>query len=398
MPVSIGGASPAPPTPQPWALAQQWMWPWQGKYVVWMSVVGVVMVAGIGLINFFATARQRPVASSARSSTPRWDPPLTSATPPPLAKFSFVDPPMLVDADDDGVDDLVGGCCDVADPSNCWIGAFSGVDGRLLWQSETIALAAPGLRAVAGNLVVATDSLGKVRAFDAAKGGSLWTLALGEVPKLACASSDFVGITTTDGTFHALALASGKTPDASSLREACEPVYNTGLGEAPNFQLENKLTKKNARGREVAQEIAGMSIRTVLVPTSGAARVAIGNKARGSEVPMVAVVARGKLLWQSPVPAVNPLNTESTAWHQAAVRRGRIVIPYSEKDPRRGRLTCFDLGSGRRQWDIALADTNDGNRRIAVSRDGQVFVSLHAGTVGVYTLDDGGYRFSIGEP
>ena len=387
-----GGSSERSATPAPQVFAQPWA-QWNAKaYVVWMTVVGVLVSGLAWLVSYSSPSSRKPV------QPPAQEVPVLASVAPPVQKFTFVDPPMLFDVDGDGVDDLVGGCRDSGSDSNYWIGAFDGRNGDRQWRSQDLAWTSTGFRAVAEGIVIAADGQGTVRALNAATGALLWTRESVGVPKQVCASSEAVGITTDSETIHLFALGNGSDLDFRAPHGVCGPIYNSLSGEAPNFQMRSVLVKGELPRHARPSQIPGVAIDRVLVPTTGNARVVLGHATKDGTTPWAAVLAGRKILWQNPIPAGESPYEAIAPLPVAAVRRERLVVPYQEANSGPRRLASFELRSGIRVWDIALNSSGNDQRSVAISRDGQVFAPSHETIVKVLSLDDGTYKYSVGYP
>jgi outer membrane protein assembly factor BamB len=313
-------------------------------------------------------------------------------------KFTFVDPPMLIDVNNDGIDDLVSGCRDSSSDSTYWIGAFNGRHGEPLWRSQPLAWTTAGFRALATGVVMVGDGISTVRALNASTGAPMWTQKLTGVPTQVCASAAVVGIDTASNAIHVFDLADGSELDPSGSHGFCGPIYNTLSPDAPNFQVRDSLAEDEIPRHASSQKISGLAIERVLIPTTGKARVVLGHATRDRAVPSVAVLADKKMLWQSPIPSALFPHGAVAATPTAAVRRECIVVPYQATVAGPRRLTSFDLRTGDRRWDVALDGFDNGGWPIAVARDGQVFVPFHGSGVKVLSLQSGTIEYFIGEP
>jgi hypothetical protein len=394
----VGGTQRKTPAPAP---AEYSPPAWQARsnlVVTWVIVSSLLMTGLTGLILYIGALQPKASPRSSSIVSPASESPLESRVEP-APKFSFIDPPMLFDVDADYVDDVVGACCDLESTGTYWIGAFSGKDGHLLWRSEGYSWVAKGFRAIAGKWVIVADLLGLVRALDIATGKGVWKAKLASMPIRICASNDSLGFEMNDKKIEARSLSTGQGQPLAGLQDFCGPVYSTLSDEAPNFQVRSKLTQEGAGSRRRTHpfEISGTAIDRVLVPTSGRARVVLGHQSAGSAIPVVAVVAGGKVLWQKIIADKDPETASPSLAPKAAVRRERVVVPYEQGNPRVARLSCFSLASGKRQWDVELSDAVPGDRRLAVSHDGKVFVATRNGALSVFDLETGSFEFYIGQ-
>jgi outer membrane protein assembly factor BamB len=92
----------------------------------------------------------------------------------------------------------------------------------------------------------------------------------------------------------------------------------------------------------------------------------MGKREKGTQVPMVAVVNDGKLLWKSDVPAERPLDV-SPSTPPVTLTADRVYALYKYQEFKElPRLTAFDLRTGKRLWDREL-DEPTGIHEIRVS-------------------------------
>jgi len=85
--------------------------------------------------------------------------------------------PVVIDADGDGSEDLIGLTRNVLDEDRAQLAAFAGKDGKRLWQTARLGTYSDTVQAVvfaAGDVVV--SSWGNLQAFDAATGASVYMI------------------------------------------------------------------------------------------------------------------------------------------------------------------------------------------------------------------------------
>ncbi len=297
---------------------------------------------------------------------------------------------FLLDADDDGTPDVLG----VFNPPPGspvrppWLGAVSGADGHVLWRGEPEE-GDDTRRALVDTtlLVLRSGAGGDVwLALDAKTGHELWTQDPGGPVGELCASPGEIGWRAPDGgaLVRFVALTGVRVDPAST--EPCGHAY-TSSDDGPNFTVASGPAAERAAGSPAALASANLAVRLTLVPVIGVARVLLGDARTGGDA-VVAVVASGKVLWRASIAAPGQAAVRWADRPRAAVRHGRVFVPYGREAPREVRVAAFDLSTGQRAWDVALEGEASAIDGIAVSNEGRVFARTVTGRV--WSLGPGG--------
>lgn len=271
--------------------------------------------------------------------------------------------PVIADVDGDGVEDLIG-MTRYQQGDQAKLAAFSGVTGKLLWESPGLGkhTDATGLVAAAGDKVLRATSDGRVHAHERATGARAWALDLGEKTAAFCSGdAGAVIVATADQRAHRLELATGVRSDAPALRiedEWSEPRRDARDHRAVCDRISdnnNRWTAGAVRTRRYgAAEIPGFSPSIVLrTPAQGA--IAVGSRTPGTSVPMLAALD-SKLRtarWTAVIPSSDVLNARSPE-DRIALTDDLIAVTYHGSD-NKVRLTTFALADGVRRWDVPVA-------------------------------------------
>jgi serine/threonine-protein kinase len=392
--------------------------PWRRRAI---ATIGVGLAASLSGARY--VARRLPTNGPAAQASP-WRPlwAVTPVQPPPAAPLApasgaalgggtpeverpvRAEPGLLVfDADGDGAPDVVdvyqgksGG------DGGRWLGAVSGADGRVLWRVSTPAPSETTTRVLVGATLLLVPDDGsrptaadEVTAIDARRGLSLWRRAIDGRVEAVCAGDEAVGLRTDRAPVLHLVAATGEAANSAAVG-ACGHAY-TSRGDGPNFEVVVGPEADRAVGGAAAITAAKMSLRRVLVPVTGAARVLLGD-ARPSGAPAVAVTAGGRLLWRA---LLGPAGGGSAAWAGtplAAVRRSRVVVSYREAAAGAAHVVAFELASGAIAWDLALGGEDDMPAELTASTEGPIFVRAASGRVARIGFDGSDVHTIVGAP
>ncbi len=279
-------------------------------------------------------------------------------------------PPIVVDVDGDGVDDLVGLTRNVLDGDRAQLAAHSGRDGALLWKTARLGTYADTTQALvfaAGGLVVLATASGELQAFDATRGAPRWTSTLGERVRRACSDGEAGAVTvqTADERWHRIALADGARDDRvapdvidrRARRAALQPPAWVAAELPPGTCLPVPINEREhmpglatADSWSKLPRIDGMNLERVVRRGTGPI-VAIGGKHPGTAVPMLAVLDGTQARWKAVVPASDPLGARADDQHVTVSETAVFAVYESKGGPR---ITGFALEDGRRLWDQPL--------------------------------------------
>ncbi|WP_437670701.1 outer membrane protein assembly factor BamB family protein [Sorangium sp. So ce131] len=348
-------------------------------------VLGLVLAAGAVAT---ATAFLRSPGSSRAGAPVVGDDP----------RYYFSDRPMLADVNGDGAPDVIGRSkLPVGTQWDEWIAAYDGRDGKPIWKAGVLskdAASHEARRAIVLGRVISVDALGKVQAYDQRTGAPSWSAQLGEKARRICQGDGTIVVETLDDARHGLDPASG-AKRALAKDAPCKPVPSSDGAEAPGYQIIG-WSQFAAFGLPSLHAVEGIMAHRALVPSEPGPRFLLGSRDKGSQVAMVAAVDRGKVLWMSLVPGVDPLTTSvNVTTQQAAYAGGLLVIPYDMKDRDGGmRMACFEGATGKRLWDVQIHKKTQGVAGLAVSAS-DIFVSSWTALY-VLSLKTGQIRYALG--
>lgn len=301
---------------------------------------------------------------------------------------------LVADVNGDGTADIVGSAYQLGSPKNVQlIAAVDGAGGKLLWLAP-LPGEDRGVATLAGGLVV-HGAGAKVMGIGLRDGRVRWSATLDEKVQGLCAGDDgaSVLVRTADERLHPLKLADGHTGPARAAAGApCRPAEH---GDPEQDRPDRLICKSYQRGElVVGDRIAGMSSDLALQRPSANVLLALGHKAPGSRVPMIAayrwptavgpaeqpgaprtaadaleVVRRLRqqkerqptVLWKTAVPAGDPLAAEERDLEprQVDLDARTVLAVYPVKgDDRSHRLTAFSLETGKRLWDVAIGEAS----------------------------------------
>jgi outer membrane protein assembly factor BamB len=282
-----------------------------------------------------------------------------------------------------------------ADKSGRWLVAINGRSGRTLWRHPLpvdTGSKMPEL-AISGSAVLVRTSkmLVRLRATD---GEVVWqTPTIGPVEGTRlCATNTYIAESGETAPTTGWDWRSGNTLRVKAGK--CEPLYSTRSGGS-NFDF----AESGDLGSVVPATKNFATLRG-LVPHQGIARVILGERAGDSQTPNpeVGVVTSRRWVWQT------ELGEDTFAAFPkppiAAVRSGRLVVPYLDPKNQVLRMTAFELERGKRVWDITLAEhaavTSQNDMGVVISLDGAVFVKTFDGRLSAFALSTGTALWSIG--
>jgi hypothetical protein len=276
--------------------------------------------------------------------------------------------PLWVDANADGRQDVVFW----RSSANSLV-AMNPIGGEYLWESTPFTGGFGQARAwvVPGRLIVA-ESNGVVTGLDVASGRQRFRFQLESAARELCLRSGEVQLSTADERTHALAPRSGErlgsrshVPAALRLTE-CLPISGDRFpdhGEAKAFLWSDRPSASDAQALALFREPDGLSPSAYCyVPQSkswvmyGQSTPAAGGSGPGH--PLVAHVGtRGTALpatWLQPATG-GDAQTTVVRERLVAVGGNHVFVGFSLPGERAAGVTCFDLASGQRRWELRIA-------------------------------------------
>ena len=253
---------------------------------------------------------------------------------------------LLHDVDGDNVDDVIGRARYVGEGDTVKIGAWSGATGRALWESPPIGTyneTYQGYLLLIGDLLVFADPTATLTGYATRDGARRWATQLPDKTETACLDAGgALHVKTVDGNWHAIAVADGaRTPSEGPAR--CLPVPNDRRPHAAEMV---GVTP----GR--TPKVENMQIGEVAQLGENGPRVAVGYRDRGTAVPMLARLDDPR--WVVDIPSQDSLRA-SRGRDLLAMTSDRVCTVYELETRNAPRLTCFDMATGSRTWDIEIA-------------------------------------------
>ncbi|MEZ4399311.1 MAG: PQQ-binding-like beta-propeller repeat protein [Kofleriaceae bacterium] len=400
VPRPLAAPGPAQPTP----VARQRVSP-----LVLLLICGAVLGSfGAGL--YVVVALTAPAPSLAEGPPP----PAVQAPAAVVAAMSWGGlVPVPVDVDGDGRAELVGFIRYTSDGDRVKLAALSTVDGRVAWATDWLGTYSDLIQttlAARGDLILHTTSAGEVRAYDRATGAARWTAALGEKIELVCAGPGpaEVVVGLADDTWVALDGA-GATRAATPLlrldrpprrRQAAQAAFAAAGVEAPAglcVRLDNRGFTRPVGVLSIDSwvglpRVAGMAVQ-LLVRNPGGPAVAVGHRAKGSPVPMLARIEGDRAAWTVEVPTADPLNARADE-DDVALGADYAAQFYQRGSNQPSAVAAFALADGARRWtvDLPLRTSVTGLRAVG----DLVVVTTSFSLIGLDAAT-GAQRFRVGE-
>jgi outer membrane protein assembly factor BamB len=389
-----------------------------------LAGVGAIVALGAGAFVALRTVR---IPASSPGAQPSSHPasPLSPAKPPRNESVWIFTGrvPMLADATSDGASDLIvsfnyneGGT------TRHVYGAFNGRSGEPLWRTEDFGSTIfQTTAAVDKDRLFIADPKGQLFAYGLRDGKRQWQTSLGDKGVRYCRAPEPDSIRVITADKRALVVdvrTGGQRPAPVSDKGSCSVLPGN---ERPTFSPEptGYPDGRGPLGAEawVCGSVRVMGDRNFLLPDSCGSRmkvnpnviqgmgiafivregegwVLVGSKQPGTRSPMVGYVAKGKPVWTTIVPDGNPLEARAGSPNRIAIAGGLVVVPYSV-EARSARVAAFAIDSGRRVWDVALANGVDSIEEIVASSD-TVFVGGDQ-HITALSVKDGGERFGVGD-
>jgi hypothetical protein len=274
-----------------------------------------------------------------------------SAERPGGARWTGLGPPLLADVDGDGTADVVGRMRHVHDGDRATVAALSGATGTMLWESARIGTYSDTIQgrvAIAGDVVLFAGATGALTAVGLADGKPRFEGTLPDRPVRFCRKgSGAVAIETDDGAWHEIALAGG-APRRIRKERSCDRLRDDERSEIdPGIAVDESPRRWNQPGMHVNRELR----------RGGGPVLVAGWRRPGTAVPMVGRLdARRRLAWKAELPEGNPLEARAGARGLWTATDRLVCATYEQTggDGDRVHVTCFEIESGERAWDIAV--------------------------------------------
>ncbi len=306
---------------------------------------------------------------------------------------------MIADVNGDGTDDVVGSIneLDAHGSMTPFFAAYDGSSGRQLWLSAAIGSAqsrSNSRTAIAGGRLLHASSAGVLQGYDLTNGRVSWEIPLGERAERFCRNDDAsVIVVRSDQRAVLVALSDGARSD-TPVPEPCIPVasdefsregvHSTWTYVDPDpWERENRIT------------VEGMDLSFAARSPTDGWLVALGHRAIGTRVPMIARVGDGG--WRQDIPAGDPLRAADRDPEMAAIHGQRAFVVYEMNgDNVPARLTGFALGDGRRLFDAALPASRFGPSRGGVVASDDLLLVEQGASLHAFDPATGAHRFHIG--
>ena len=295
-----------------------------------IPVILVLVVGGIGAATFFASK-----AGGGR--------------------FSVGGRPMPLDANGDGVDDIVLEVTSLGETTKLHFGAFDPATGKELWRTEALGASGEQNKAatVRGRLIVTLRNT--VQGFDGRTGKRAFSTALPELPEALCQHPSGVAVLTKDKKLYPVDLGSGALgAPVPGARYAHEP--GTRCVDLDPADASNGSTLIDADEAPYRDKVKGMQVADVLGVGESKRAFVLGTRQPGTRVPMLAAFDGDRLLWSQELPGSEPLLAKEGEPTAVAVGSGRVLAAYERSDREELRVVCIELQSGKRSWEVALPE------------------------------------------
>lgn len=298
---------------------------------------------------------------------------------------------MLADVDGDGVDDLIGRLRFMRAGDLVRIAALSGKTGAPLWQSAPIGSYSDSYQGPllqAGKRLVHADPRGLIRGLDLATGRVLWSFQATDTLRTSCVGdADRLLLELEDRTWIDLDLVDGTAKPGAKPARCTAP---------PSDRLEMDAAITDTWPEPGAPAIEGMGIRRLLRRADGP-EIAVGARHPGSQVPMLARRDGDAVTWKVIVPAANPMSSADLAFEVVTLTDAEVCAVYLVKAAA-PHVTCFDLATGTRRWDVAMAVDKDlsVSPRSLVARGAYLYLTS-VGHLQIYDLATGTRLRVIGD-
>jgi serine/threonine-protein kinase len=311
--------------------------------------------------------------------------------------------PILIDANGDGHEDVVGWGRTVAradiDERLC---AFDGRDGSVLWcesfgekddvsEEQTLLL---------GPRLVHFDARGRAAAIRLRDGERLdWEASVRGRPEEVCVvGTERVAVRTRDHLWSVLTVATGSVALVGEQRPAgCAPADTMEKPRGLDTRVTSPSWQRAERSREL-RRLPEMRVRGAFASPDGQHRLAFGRERReGRSAGSIALVRGSEVVWQTVVPN-DRIRAQAQPPEALAITDDVVVASYEMtargRVPRR--LAAFRTSDGQRLWDVGLPDAH-GRAAWYVRAGSELVVVCTTNVLFVLDRRNGDLRFRLGE-
>lgn len=271
------------------------------------------------------------------------------------ARYTVGGRPMPLDANGDGVDDIVMEMTTFGKDTKLRFAAFDPLTGEEIWRTDELGASGEENKAATarGRLVVTLRNT--VSGFDGRTGQRVFSTALPELPEALCEHSTGVAVLTKDLKLYPVDLGSGAlgapTTGARFAHERgtrCIDLDPADSGEGARLvDADEAPFRDRVERMQVADAFAVGGTGQTLV---------VGARQPGTRVPMLALFEGERRLWAAEVPGSEPLLAKEREPEAVAVGSGRVLAAYERSDREELHIVCFELQSGRRAWEVAFPE------------------------------------------
>jgi DNA-directed RNA polymerase subunit RPC12/RpoP len=360
-------------------------------------LLGLAAVLVVGAVSLTALSLRQPGPPAVFTASTQRDPPAAlpearpKATAPETAlRLDPRRPLELVDVNGDGRSEIVASVVlRTGATESRHFAVFDSQSGALKARTPPLENLDEALAAVLGKRLVIANPLGEVVAYDLSSGDRQWTSTLGEPALALCAprrAGAMLVLSGSRGTM--LDLITGRQSETS---EPCRsPLARSDVASAPRYRGDDSAP----RGTEgiLCGSVRVMGSQDYTVPDACFFRAHLDTSKLGGMVghrlwsvekgwlvfgvrrpapyvPMVGRLQRGRFVWQTEVPAENPLAADDGGPRHVALVGDELVIGYSERREQLWHLTAFALADGARRFAVGLEQLSGGLRALSAADD-----------------------------
>ncbi len=241
--------------------------------------------------------------------------------------------------------------------------------------------------AVAGDKLIISDAGAKLHLLDASTGKELKVLELSDRIKTICGLADGSQFWAqqVDERTYTIDPQSGEFTQGPRPDDCLDSTEPWQLIPSPQQRKKLRRLEKKIKGFEPERYIE-VDDHTIVA----------GERDPGTAIPqVVAVDAKGSVLWRVDVPSIDPLRAKEGATSHDSVGGGRYVTVYGEGHDT-WHLTAFDTKTGDRLWENTLrpifaVDSIDG-----VLATGDFILVTRTSSIEVHDPKTGALRGTIG--
>ncbi len=343
--------------------------------------------------------------------------PITGAATPAAAPLKIIASftPLLVDANADGSDDVVVALATLGSPETEHYAVFDGRTGRELARTPAVTDLNQAVTTVAGRRVISASRAGQLTSYGIGNGSQQWTTALGARVAMFCAakSSDALLVATDDQRKLSIDLTTGRQ---SATKETCTSIlvradHDDDPHDRHDYQAPRGTESYWCGGTTV------MGDQNYTVPDQCLVRARIdtdrldglighrlwkldqnwlvfGIRKPGAHVPMVGLIAHGRVAWKAEVPRDNPLEAREGSPQYAGLSSNLLITTYATGKDNHWFVAAFAVADGARRWTVPLAEKGSVSA-LTTSAD-RVFVTI-GDTLTVLGAADGKQIASVGK-